>query len=595
MKSNMKKYIKSLLLVPVMVAIAWGCGDSWLEKDRPMGQLTDAQAGTKRGAEQLLIGTYAILDGISGQGDAWMGAGSNWVYGSVVGGDAYKGSTSGDQADINPIARFEANATNGYFNRKWQAVYAGVSRANATIRFINLLTEEDISAADKTSLLAQARFLRGYYHFEAKKMWNNIPFIDETITYSDDNYDVANDVDAWPRITEDLRFAYESFPEGALPAPYNEIGRVNRYSAGAVLGKALLYQKDFAGAKVVFDDVITKGVDPTGEPYALAPQFHMNFEIANENGNGYPGNESVFAVQASRSSGIHQDANYDQILNFPNGGPTSGGCCGFFQPTFELANSFRTGDDGLPVPKEQYNGPLALVHDYEVEAGAAFTPDQGNLDPRLDWTVGRRGIPYLDWGVHPGVPWIRDYKNGGPYTPVKNVYSKAASDAKLGGGGSWGEAVSALNYNIVRFADVLLMAAEAEIEVGTAAKALEYVNMVRIRASDPAGFVKTADGVAAAKYVISPYPDGAFDDKAFAINAIRFERKLELAMEGHRFFDLVRWGIAEETMNYFFSVENKYTDAYQGATFTAPQDNYFPIPQRQIDLTNGAIKQNPGY
>jgi hypothetical protein len=239
-----------------------------------------------------------------------------------------------------------------------------------------------------------------------------------------------------------------------------------------------------------------------------------------------------------------------------------------------------------------------------VASTSPFTPDAENLDPRIDWTVGRRGLPYLDWGLHPGKKWIRDQDYSGPYAPKKNIWwhsSEQFHDAN-----SWAPA-TAINYLVIRFADVLLMDAEASAQVSNIADALKYVNMVRNRAANPAGWVykytdetKPALGFSttpAATYVISPYP--SFASKEAALKAIYFERKLELAMEGHRFFDLSRWGIAEPTLNAFYSYEGKFTSDISQGHFTAGKNDYFPIPQGEIDLTKigsqSTLNQNPGY
>jgi starch-binding outer membrane protein, SusD/RagB family len=250
----------------------------------------------------------------------------------------------------------------------------------------------------------------------------------------------------------------------------------------------------------------------------------------------------------------------------------------------------------LPLLDGSYNLPANEVKtDQGLESTQAFTPDAGNLDPRLDWTVGRRGIPYLDWGNHPGKAWIRDQGNGGPYAPKKNVYYKS-QEKKLTDGTSWASGLTATNYKFLRFADVLLMAAECEIDGGgTLEKAREYVNKVRARAAIPSSFVPGAS----ATYVISIYT-APWTDATVARNAVRFERKLELAMEGHRFFDLVRWGTAATTLNAFLTYEKvKLSAGYGSATFTANKHEYFPIPQRQIDLQKSGgtsnLTQNPGY
>ena len=588
----MKTYkfkIISLFTLITIIAIVVACKKSFLDQET-VGVLTEKDAQSKKGAQQFLIGSYAALKGLG-----WDGGGYNWVYGSIVGGEANKGSDAGDQAEANPIQQYSAAPTNGYFNNKWRALYEGIARCNATIRIATALKDADITAAEKTQILAEARFLRGYYHFEAKKMWNKVPFVDETITYEAQNFRVSNSEDIWPKIMADLDFA-----RNTLPAIQTAVGRINKWGATAFAAKALLYQKKYAEARTLFTDIIANGVNSNGTKYNLAPAFHDMFNADKENDPAVRA-ESVFAYEASVNDGSGgANANFDQILNFPydESGAAPGGCCGFFQPSFEYVNSFRTTAAGLPLLDGSYNvGANQVKNDQGVAATAPFTPDAGNLDPRLDWTVGRRGIPYLDWGKHPGIKWIRDQGNGGPYAPLKMVYHKSQL-GKLTDGTSWTSGLTAINYKIMRFADVLLMAAECEIEVGSLATAQTYINRVRTRAMDPTTWVK--DGAAnAANYVITTYTV-PFASQAEARLAVRMERKLELGQEGHRFFDLVRWGTAATDINAFLAYEKtKLAAAYGSATFTPNKNEYFPIPQRQIDLQtqNGTstLTQNPGY
>lgn len=564
------------------IMLVSGCKKKFLDQSTT-GLLTEEQAQSKKGAQQFLIGTYSAL-----KGSGWEGGGSNWVYGSIVGGEANKGSDAGDQANIVPIQQYASLPTNNYFNIKWSALYEGIARANSTIRIASKLTTNDIADADKTQILAEARFLRGFYHFEAKKMWNKIPFVDETINAT--NAKVPNSADAWPKIMEDLDFARKN-----LVVKPDAIGRINKWGATAIYAKALVFQGKYAEARPIFTDVITNGRTSGDVKYALAPAFHDLFNADRENDAAVRA-ESIFAHEASINDGSGgNNANFDQVLNFPyNGGP--GGCCGFFQPSFEFVNSFRTNAAGLPLLDGSYNiGVNQVKTDQGLEATDAFTPDAGNLDPRLDWTVGRRGIPYLDWGNHPGKSWIRDQGNGGPFAPKKNAYYKA-QQGKLTDGTNWASGLTAINYKIIRFADILLMAAECEIDGGgTLEKAREYVNLIRARAAKSGTSVPGA----AATYLINTY-NTPWTVAADAKAAVRFERKLELGMEGHRFFDLVRWGIADVALNAFLAYEKpKLSAGYGGATFVKGKDEYFPIPQTQIDLhTSGGastLTQNPKY
>jgi maltoporin len=220
--------------------------------------------------------------------------------------------------------------------------------------------------------------------------------------------------------------------------------------------------------------------------------------------------------------------------------------------------------------------------------------------------VGRRGIPYLDWGLHPGKEWIRAQDgSGGPYSPKKtSIYisqTGTSTDASF-----WSIGANAININLIRYADVLLWAAEAEVMStnGSLAKAQDYVNQVRARAADPDGWVHTYvdpndpskgfTNTQAANYKIGLYI-AIWTDPDFAMKAIRYERMLELGMEGHRFFDLVRWGIAEHDINLYLEKEKNITGYLNGAVFNPAQDLYFPIPQSEIDKSDHRLKQNPNY
>ena len=571
------KAIIATACLSVLVVIS--CKDSFLEI-QPAGQLSEAALSSKAGLEGLLIGSYSML---SGNGYSRLGSSNNWVYGSICGGDANKGTNAGDYTAINPIQRYESTATNGDIHDSYKPKYEGIARANNVLRLLKK-APADVSADDQKRLAGEARFLRGHFYFELKKIFNNTPYVDEN-TEDAKAGDITNDADLWPKIVDDLKFAYENLPETQSAA-----GRANKWAAGSYLGKAYLFQKKYAEAKAVFDAVIANGKTTNGKKYALLPKYADVFNAANDNHA-----ESIFSIQSAANTGSVNNSNWFDDLNYPynTGAAGPGNCCGFFQPSFELGNSFRTGADGLPLLDGSYNTAAnAVKTDQGLGTAAAFTPDAGRLDPRIDHSIGRRGVPYLDWQDHPGADWIRDQGYAGPYSPKKFIYYKS-QEGSLSDGTSWTRGYATMNYCIIRFADVLLMAAECEVEVGSLAKAQEYVNMVRTRAANPDGRVKKA-GADAANYVINNYTT-AWATKEAARAAVYFERKLELSGEGHRFFDLVRWGLDGTAIAAYLAYEGKLLPSpLGGATYKATA-KYQPIPQAQIDLQKGALKQNPGY
>lgn len=577
----MNNIFKRMAMVMAMVMVlVVSCKDSFLEV-APTGSLADAQLATKAGVEGVLIGAYAALNGVFGNR---LEGPNHWVTGSICGGEANKGTDPGDYSSINPMQRYETDPTQGDLSALWRGRYEGVSRCNTVLRLLS--QAKDVSPADAARIAGEARLLRGHFYFDLKKHFNSIPYFDEK-TPASEIPKVANSPAVWDKIEADFQFAFTNLPE-----TQGQAGRVNKWAAAAYMGKAKLYQKKYAEAKTWFDNVIANGKTTNGRKYQLLDDYTQIFNAEFDNHA-----EAVMDVESSMNTGNVANANYFDDLNYPynTGLDGPGNCCGFFQPSFDMANTFRT-KDGLPLLDGSYNSDAnALKHDYGVESSAPFTPDAGPVDPRLDHSIGRRGIPYLDWIAHPGKAWIRAQPYAGPYSPKKYVYYKSQEN-KLTDGSSWTRGYATMNYTIIRFADVLLMAAEAEIEAGSLTKARELVNQVRARAANKAHWVKKADGTPAANYEIALYPESAFSSKAAANDIVRMERKLELSGEGHRFFDLVRWGIAEPVLNAYLRNEAKIlVTKFGGAKFTAGNDEYYPIPQREIDLQGTVLKQNPGY
>ena len=580
---NILTNFRRIFLIAGTIAIAAvSCKDDFLNVS-PTGSLANETLANKNGVEGALIGTYTAVRGIFG--NRFEGP-NHWVTGAILGGDANKGTDPGDYSTINPIQRYETDPTNGDINSLWRGRFEGVSRANAVLRLLTQAT--DISAADQKRISGEARFLRGHFYFDLKKHFNSLPYIDETQDYGTGIEKIPNTPDIWDEIEADLKYAYDNLPE-----TQSQAGRVNKWAAGAMLAKAYLYQKKFAEARALFDAVIANGKTTNGKKYGLVSSYSQIYNAENDNHE-----DSVFAAQSANNTGSTNNANGFDDLNYPynTGQDGPGNCCGFFQPSFELVNSFRTDANGLPLLDGSYNSDAnAVKHDYGVESSQSFTPDAGSLDPRIDHSVGRRGIPYLDWIAHPGKNWIRNQAYAGPYSPKKYVYYRTQEN-KLTDGSSWTRGYAVMNYTIIRFADVLLMAAECEVEAGSLEKAREYVNQVRARAANPATWVKNPDGSNSANYVLGLY-NTPWTDKEAARTAVRFERKLELSGEGHRFFDLVRWGVAKPVLDAYLTHEAKYlTTMFGGAKFTTGKTEYLPIPQAQIDIQGkDVLTQNPGY
>ncbi|MDB5153790.1 MAG: SusD family protein [Mucilaginibacter sp.] len=612
-KSNYKLIVLGSIL---FLTMAYSC-KKILDKS-PAGVLAGPTLANKAGVDGLLIGAYSMLDGYyQGQpGSAFASGISNWTWGGVGSDDAYKGSSTGDQRDEGLTAieqHISINPTDSYLYSKWQVNYAGIVRANNVIQEIPLVKDGSLTDAAAKIAIAEARFLRGVYHFELAKIWQNVPYVDETVTYAAGNLSVGNPAPIWDKIEADFQAAMDG-----LPATQPQAGRANKYAAEAFLAKALIFDHKYDLALPKLTDCINNGTTASGAKYALEP-YANNFNASTKNGP-----ESVFAAQMTVNDGSNgQNDDAGDVLNFPGGG-TYSSCCGFYTPSYHLANAFKVDANGLPMfqidPATGFPtyDDVNLGNDHGVGPTTAYTPTAEAIDSRLDWTVGRRGIPYLDWGLGGGEPWTRG--DLVPYVPIKNVFYHAAqattTDTQAGWAGSQGVAN---NYNIIRFADILLWRAECYI-LGTTpnlALAEADVNTVRARAALPSNWVKTyvdnADpskgftNIPAANYKVGLYTGQfAANGQAYALGALMVERQLEFGMEGHRFFDLQRMdgrfggklgaGYMTGVMNAYYKADNRIANPTLGAAkFTTGRDEVYPIPQSQIDIEGGKLKQNTNY
>lgn len=622
----MKNYLIIFLLFvfSLFVLFTYSCKD--FLNIEPHGYVTQNVLSTPEGIQQLLIGAYSLLDGqgaAQGYDQGARSAASNWVYGDVCADNSYKGSTPSDQSDILLLETWNALPNNPYLSAKWNVMYEGVQRANDVIRTIRLTTFPKVQL-DTTEVIAEARFLRGFYHLELYKVFKNIPYVDETVSYGNGNYNVpnidenGNYIDPLPKIEADFLFASQNLPE-----TQPEVGRVNKYAAEAFLAWCYMYELKFNEAKSLLEDIIQNGVNSKGQKYALQVNFGNNF---NPDPSAKNSSESVFAVQMSVNDGFNNDVFYGQggysngnfgdLLNFPyTAGP--GGCCGFNNPSQDLANAYKTDNNGLPLFSNN-------AYQNSPNVSDTLNPWTGGLDPRIDWTMGRPGIPYLDWGPA-AITWVRDLKNDGLFLPKKNVYAKSQQGTYSDKSNFWGSAeLTANNVNIIRYSQILLWAAECEAEIGDLNKAQQYVDIVRARAANPIGWVYnnanfnattytySPQNVAnkAANYIINTYANAKGQNyfstagKDTAIMAIRFEERLEFAMEGHRFFDLQRWdkekpGYMAAILNRYATFTKQFIPYFNGVSFTQGKNEIFPIPQSQIDIENKTgkiyLKQNPGY
>ena len=576
----MKNTVNALLAIILLLTA--GC-KKFLDNE-PKGALTADVLATPDKVDALVTAAYASIGN-----DVFTGSiTSMWLYGSVRSDDAYKGGGSvSDLGEFNAYEQYNLieptnqNSDNGFPNT-WRTAYAAISRANFALRTLNQLT--DARFPGRAVRQAEVRFLRGHLHFLLKILFRNVPYVDETLS-DDDILKVSNtlsDEDLWNKIADDFQFAADN-----LPVKQPEVGRANRVAAKAYLAKVRLYQAYQQDANhavtsinparlnevvALTNEVINAGV------YRLNDDFAKNFLYGFDNGP-----ESVFAIQYSINDGTtFGRLSMSTGLNYSLAPPY--GCCWFHIPSQNVVNAFKTDSNGLP----QFD----TFNNSEMKEPADFLTN--GVDPRLDHTVGIQGHPFK---YQPNVLYDHSWERiSALYGGFGNMKEQQAADCPCfkKQGPFYG---SSVNIDVIRYADVLLWRAEALIELGRQAEALPLINQVRTRAKNSTQRLKLASGTNPSNYRINEYADGVNIawTQANARRALQWERRLEFAMESPRFFDLVRWGIAAETLNAYLATEKQRKAYLASAEFIKGRNEYFPIPQKEIDFTKGLYKQNTGY
>lgn len=586
--------IKHIFLIIVATSILQltGCED-FLDA-RPQGVISEEGLQNADGVEPLVIAAYAALAGPESRWDTWWKPTTNWIQGEVRSDNAYKGGGGiTDGWETHAYETFTGvYPTVGLIDAQWFQLYSSVQRCNSALRVLNSITEDEV--ADKQRLIGEMKTLRAHFFFELVRQFKKIPYFDENVIL-EDYIKISNDEFSREEILGKIAAELEEAVT-MLPEKQAEIGRVNKYTALAYQAKVKLYQAyqqdDKNQVVSINKDLLNEVVDLCNQiiennEYSLNSDFQQLDLVEYENGS-----ESIFSVQYSTDDGSVDGGrvNWSNLLNTPPGPGYNGD--GFFLPSQNLVNAYQTDLNGLPL-LDTFNN-----EDYDVvvpnpNGGVMITNRDANVDPRLDFTIGRVGIRWKTWSVAPMTTgWIREPATYGYHVVKRFVVSP--EDPNMITGWPWG--ASSLNWQIIRYADVLLWKAEALIEGdGNLDEARSLINQIRIRAKQ-SEYVRDFENPNqyAANYNIEEYPAEGWS-KDYARKALRHEYKLEKALEGERFFDLVRWGVAESTLNDYFKEEKSKRSYYKEAKFTAGRDEYFPIPQAQINFSGGLYKQNAGY
>ncbi len=566
--------IKTLFSATTFALFLASCGGSDLDV-APSGVLTEEQVSNSKNVDALIIAAYSYLGN-----DHYTAPNFLWPTGNLRAGDAHKGGNGpGDIFAYHALSLYQPVVPDmesfppdliDLNNKKWVRNYTGISRVNSALAVIANAPDAIEDSAAKQSEL---RFIRSIFYFDLKIHHKHIPWIDETMTQDQilltTNSDLS-DQELWDKIAADFEFAANH-----LPQTQKDVGRASALSAKAYLAKTLLYQAyeqnelhqviNINKDKLVKVVALVNEIEQAGV-YGLFDDYANNFLFESENGK-----ESVFAIQRSLNDGSPDGrGSWPSALNAPLAGGF--GCCGFHVPTENFVNAFKTDQQGLPL-FDTFND---FNYDKVTDA----------VDPRLDHTVAMEGKPfkYDENLIHGGDSWARAPGIYGNFTAMKDLEHPDCSCRGQNGPFP----IFSLNTPLIRYADVLLWKAEALMELDRYDEALPIINRIRERAKNSTGKLHNAS-----IYNIGSYT--SFVSKEQAREALRFERRLELGLEGHRFFDLVRWGIAKETIDSYLAIEALRKPYLADAVFTKGRDEYLPIPNQQMILSGGLYTQNPGY
>lgn len=560
-----KKYLSLLAACSFLFA---GCSD-FLDMN-PNGILDEESVSGVEQLDKLVISAYSMLGN-----DHYDIPFNLWPYGNVRSDDAYKGGR--DESDIQDFHFYETSsnitANFGEPDGLWYNCYIAISRANNALRSLNNVSEQDFP--NKKIRIGECRFIRGHFYFLLKVLFKSIPYIDETVAIEDygtiSNIALSND-ELWQKIADDFKAAYDNLPE----SQGTDVGRANKYSAAAYLAKTYLYKAYRQDEKhnvteINAEDlkqVLTFSNEVMSSDYGLEDDFAYNFLP----GSYENGKESLFAIQHSTDDGtLYGRLNFSDVLNVPM---KFSGSCDFQKPSQNLVNAYKTVN-GLPE-----------FSDYNK---ADYNANTDKVDPRLYHTVALPGVPYkYDKKNIFDESWTRNKAVYGLYSSLKeNVALNDPSSVLIDP-----FRANTKNKIVIRYADVVLMRAEALIELDREKEALPLINEIRERAKKSTGLIDYAENVDIALYVDNVNCNWT---KPYAREALRWERRLELAMESQRFFDLVRWGIADSVINTFYKEEAPKRTYYEDAHFEKNRAEYVPIPQQQINFSKQVYKQNYGY
>jgi len=585
MKKNIIKIAVFMLTALPLVGVGGlltSC-DDFIDVE-PKGVIDEKLAGSQ--PEEMVTAAYAML------GNCWYTYPFNlWPYGDVSSDDALKGGSGTTDTGYHPMEVWSTlTSTPGELDELWYRLFCNISRCNRALVSLRDYGESKLGADLTRQREAEVLFLRAHSYYKLIQMFRKVPWVDEQVYENNAQEQTRNDEftyeELMQKVIADFQTAFD-----VLPATQAEGGRVNKIAAASYLAKCYLVlawgdgYEATTGVGHINQDYMNKVVEYTdvvkNSNYGYLEDFGDIFLPEYKNSK-----ESIFAVQTSDKADDNTNfgrANWSNMLN---------GCwgiwsCGwdFHKPTQNLVNAFKT-KDGLPM-FDDYNKVTAYP-----QMGA---PTSQKWDPRLFHTVGMPSFPYKYEAEYTMTKDnSRTPNTYGYYTSLKEVPQRSKGETY---DSPW--QAFAMNDYVFRYTDVMLMRAEALVELNRLGEARTIINDIRQRAKNS---VAKHISYAADQCEIALYPESYFQTKDQARQCLRWERRLEMAMENGRFFDLRRWGIASQTLNKFFETEQTveydgqtYAQYYKDAHFSAGKNEYYPVPYNQLYYVPGLYSQNTGY
>ena len=580
------KKIYMILMVAASLLTATSC-DDFLEV-KPSGTVDEELAFSD--PEGMLTAAYASL------GADWYNYPFNlWPYGSLSSDDAMKGGSGTTDTNYHPVEVW-SNLTASqpdHMDELWYRLYVSVSRANRAILAIQEYGEEKLGAETAKVRMGEARFLRAHFYFKLIQLWYQVPWIDEVVLKEAAQEQTRNDEftheQLMQKVIEDFEAAYNSVPETP-----SDRARVNKYAAAAMLAKCYLtlaYGDGYEasnGYSHINQQYMQKVVELTGY-IANSGKFGYEADFGDLFMENNEGNiETIFAVQHSDYIDDNTKFGRNNWSNMLNG------CWGiwskgwdFHKPTQNLVNAFKVDANGFPMFDTYDN-------EHNIHPVNGIPVDQ-KWDPRLFHTVGMPTFPYKYEAQYTlTTDNSRNPANYGFYTSLKEVPQRSLGESYTES--TWQG--FAMDDYVVRYTEVMLWRAEALIETGNIDGAITIINQIRARANNSVS--KYIQYAANQIHTLGYYQTGVSKDEARKY--LRWEKRLEMAMEPERYFDLRRWGLASSTLNAFFASEKEgnydgtaFAGYYGDAFYTAGKNEYWPIPYNQLFYVPGLYTQNKGY